>query len=104
VLYELTCLSLRDPALAGLGKWQYDCYFESAGQFLEDLTVAAGTKWRLPIPVVSRMFVTFIDGVVLGWLADRNDGQVLEALDGFVDQLAAFAEPTGNSPVGSGRA
>jgi hypothetical protein len=37
--------------------------------------------------VVSRVFVTFIDGVMLGWLADRNDGQVLDALDGFVDQL-----------------
>jgi AcrR family transcriptional regulator len=102
VLYELTCLSLRDPALAGLGKWQYDCYFDSAAQFLEDLAAAAGTKWRLPIPVISRMFVTFIDGVVLGWLADHNDAQVLEALDGFVDQLAVFAEPTGNSAVGPG--
>jgi hypothetical protein len=48
------------------------------------------------------MLVTFIDGVTLGWLADRNDAQVLEALDGFVDQLAAFAEPTGNSAVGPG--
>ena len=93
--YELTCLSLRDPALAGLGKWQYDCYFQAAAQFLEDLAAAAGTKWRLPIPVASRMFVTFIDGVILGWLADRNDEQALDALDGFVDQLAAFAEPAG---------
>ena len=24
VLYELTCLSLQDPALAGMGKWQYE--------------------------------------------------------------------------------
>jgi hypothetical protein len=43
------------------------------------------------------MFVTFIDGGTLGWLADRNDGQVLEALDGFAVQLAAFAEPTSTS-------
>jgi hypothetical protein len=42
------------------------------------------------------MFVMFIDSVTLGCLADRNDGQVLDGLDGFVDQLAAFAEPTGN--------
>src|ERR1700722_13807241 len=30
-------------------------------------------------PVASRMFVTFIDGVILGWLADRNDEQALDA-------------------------
>jgi AcrR family transcriptional regulator len=99
VLYELTCLSLRDPALAGLGTWQYNCYFEAAAKFLQDLAAAAGTKWRLPIPVVSRMFVTFIDGLTLGWLADHNDEQVLDALDGFAGQLAAFAEPTGNPVV-----
>ena len=58
VLYELTCLSLRDPALAGLGKWQYDCYFQAAAQFLEDLAAAAGTKWRLPIPLASRPMST----------------------------------------------
>ena len=102
VLYELTCLSLRDPALAGLGKWQYDCYFQAAAQFLEDLAAAAGTKWRLPIPVASRMFVTFIDGVILGWLADRNDEQALDALDGFVDQLAAFTEPAANAAASPG--
>jgi hypothetical protein len=39
------------------------------------------------------MFITFIDGVTLRWLADRNDCRVLEALDGFASQLAAFAEP-----------
>jgi AcrR family transcriptional regulator len=97
VLYELTCLSLRDPALAGLGKWQYDCYFQAGAQFLEDLAAAAGTKWRLPIPVLSRMLVTIIDGLALGWLADRDDDQALDALDGFADQLAAFAEPAGNA-------
>jgi len=37
-------------------------------------------------------------GVTLGWLADRNDAQVLEALDGFAGQLAAFAEPA-NTPA-----
>jgi len=97
VLYELTCLSLRDPALAGLGKWQYECYFTEAARYLEDVAAAAGTKWRLPMPVVSRMFITCIDGVCLGWLADRNDAQVLEALDGFADQLATFAEPASTS-------
>ena len=98
VMYELTCLSLRDPALAGLGKWQYECYFQAAAQFLEDLAAAAGTQWRLPIPVASRMFVTFIDGVILGWLADRNDEQALDALDGFVDQLAASPSPPRTQP------
>lgn len=91
---EPTCLSLRDPALAGLGEWQYECYFTEAAQYLEDLAAAAATKWSLQMPVVSRIFITCIGGVTLGWLADRNDAQVLEALDGFADQLATFAEPT----------
>jgi hypothetical protein len=42
------------------------------------------------------MVVTSIDGLVLGWLADRNDEQALEALDGFAGQLAALAEPAGS--------
>ena len=33
--------------------------------------------------------------------ADHNDEQVLDALDGFVDQLAVFAEPSGNSAADS---
>jgi hypothetical protein len=45
------------------------------------------------------MFVTFIDGLTLGWLADHNDEQVLDALDAFASQLAAFAEHTGNPVV-----
>lgn len=43
--------------------------------------------------MASRMLVTFINGAILGWLADRNDEQSLDALDGFIEQLAAFAEP-----------
>ena len=75
----------------------------ASAQFLEDLAAAAGTKWRLPIPVASRMFVTFIDGVILGWLADRNNEQALDALDGFADQLAAFAEPAANTAASAAR-
>jgi AcrR family transcriptional regulator len=93
VLYELTCLSLRDPALAGLGKWQYECYFEAGARFLEDLAAAAGARWRLPVPVVSRMLVTFIDGLTLGWLPDRNDEQARAAADGFAELLSGLAEP-----------
>jgi|HubBroStandDraft_6_1064221.scaffolds.fasta_scaffold3749452_1 hypothetical protein len=62
---------------------KYEWYFTEAAQYLEDLAAAAGTKWRPPLPVASRMFITCIDGVTLGWLADRNDAHVLEALDGF---------------------
>ncbi len=97
VLYELTCLSLRDPALAGLGKWQYDCYAEATAQFLHDLAAAASAQWQLPIPVVSRMFVTFIDGLILGWLPDHNTEQALAALDAFVGQLASLAHPAPRS-------
>jgi AcrR family transcriptional regulator len=97
VLYELTCLSMRDPVLDGLGKWQYECYFEAGARFLEDLATMAGVTWRLPVPVVSRMCVTFIDGLTLGWLPDRNDEQALAAVDSFAEMLTGLAEPVRRS-------
>jgi hypothetical protein len=39
------------------------------------------------------MFVTFIDGVTLGWLPDRNDEQARAAIDGFAELLSGLAEP-----------
>jgi hypothetical protein len=51
VLYELICLPLHYPGLAGLGKWQHECYFTAAAQYLEDLAAfaePASTSAALP--------------------------------------------------------
>ena len=41
------------------------------------------------------MVVAFIDGLMLGWLVDRDSGQALAALDAFATQLAGLAQPAG---------
>jgi AcrR family transcriptional regulator len=40
----------RQLVLYELGKWQYDCYFEAAVQFLEDLAAAAGRSGGCRFP------------------------------------------------------
>jgi hypothetical protein len=39
------------------------------------------------------MLVSFIDGMALGWIIDRNSSEARAALDAFADGLAALTRP-----------
>ncbi|MFE3105251.1 TetR/AcrR family transcriptional regulator [Nocardia tengchongensis] len=91
VLYELTCLALRDPEKAGFAEWQYKQYFDHTGQLLVALADRAGVEWVAPINVLSRMVTTMIDGLILGWMADGNTEEATQAMDLFSAQLAGLA-------------
>lgn len=93
VSYELTTYVLRDPDLADLAKWQYEQYFNQAERFASAIKESAGIEWSVPMPTLSRMIATTIDGLVLSWLADRNDASAEAALDEFATFLVSLATP-----------
>jgi AcrR family transcriptional regulator len=93
VAYELTTYVMRDPELADLAKWQYEQYFKQAERFATAIEDSAGVEWSLPTSTVSRMIATAIDGLVLGWLADRDDTSAEAALDEFATFFAGLAKP-----------
>jgi AcrR family transcriptional regulator len=93
VLYELTTAMLRDPAGAEMARWQYEQYFDHTGKLLEALAERADMTWNVPLDVLSRMTTTMVDGVILGWLTDRNTDDVTRTIDQFAQYLATQASP-----------
>jgi len=94
VFYELTVGALRAPDRSDVAEWQYREYYTSTGEFLEKLAATAGIDWTVPIPVLSRMVTTVIDGLILGWLADRRADEVEASLVSFARVFAALAVVT----------
>jgi len=89
--YELTHYALRQPGMESFAQWQYDTSYAACAAHLERVAVAAGITWSVPMPVVARMLMTVIDGVVLGWLVDRDSPSAVAALDSLTDLLATLA-------------
>jgi AcrR family transcriptional regulator len=78
VTYELTHYALRTEGLEELAHWQYQVYY-------------ARSRWALPLPVLTRMLMNMIDGLVLGWLVDRDSELARGALEAFADTLGGLA-------------
>lgn len=91
VFYELTVGALRAPDRSDIAEWQYREYFASTGTFLVRLAEKAGVEWTVPIPVLSRMVTTAIDGLILGWLADGRADEVEASLASFAKVFAGLA-------------
>lgn len=89
--YELTQYALRQPGMDSFARWQYETSYAACATHLEGIAVAAGITWSLPMPVLSRMLMTVVDGVVLGWLVDRDSTAAMAALDALADLLATLA-------------
>jgi AcrR family transcriptional regulator len=97
VTYELTHYALRTSGLAELARWQYEVYYRRGDQRLTRIAARAGIEWALPVPTLSRMVLNTIDGLVLGWLVDRDSVRARAALDALADAIGGFvrtAEPS----------
>lgn len=91
VFYELTVGALRAPDRSDIAEWQYREYYASTGTFLVRLAETAGVEWTVPVPVLSRMVTTAIDGLILGWLADGRAEEVEASLASFAKVFAGLA-------------
>ena len=94
VFYELTVGALRAPEPSDLAEWQYREYIASTRRFHAPLAETAGIEWTVPIPVLSRMVTTAIDGLILGWLADGRTVEVEASLAAFAKVFAGLAVVT----------
>ena len=78
--------------------WQYQQYFERAERLVFAVEKVAGIEWPLPLPVLSRMLTPVMDGLILGWLIDRDDEVAEQCLTRFAD---CFTAPPSLDPPSS---
>lgn len=97
-LYELTQYALRTPELNHVATEQYGIYRSAAGTLLASLAETGDIVWDLPLDLMARMLVAVLDGVLLGWLVDRDDSSALATFDVFAGHLAGHARP--RNPAG----
>lgn len=90
-MFELTQYALRTPALADLPAEQYARYHALAIELLDAATAQHHPDWRVPMPDLARLLVSFTDGLTLAWLADRDDAAAARAIDLAADAIASFA-------------
>ncbi|MCZ4551464.1 TetR family transcriptional regulator [Williamsia limnetica] len=91
--YELTTYVLREPDLAALAEWQYAQYYAQTERSIATMEEIAGVGWVVPRSVLARMLTSAIDGLVLGWLADRDTAAAEASLDAFADYFTSLATP-----------
>ncbi|MGH3424061.1 MAG: TetR/AcrR family transcriptional regulator [Nocardioidaceae bacterium] len=91
--FEVTQHALREPRLAELAGWQYECYFDVSRQVLDAVSDAARIDWQLPVETLARLLVATNDGVVMAWLVDRDSDRARRTYMAFVDHLCLLATP-----------
>jgi DNA-binding transcriptional regulator YbjK len=91
-MFELLHYALRTEELSELPRAQYRMYRRTAGDVLSAGAQLAGATWRLPLEDVARLLVTFISGLTLAWLADRDDAAAAKTMDFAADSISALAE------------
>ncbi len=92
-MFELLHYALRTEGLGGQPEAQYRMYRRIAGEVLDAGATTAGVTWRLPLDQVARLLVTFIGGLTLAWLADRDDDAAALTMDFAAESIATLAEP-----------
>lgn len=93
-MFELLHYSMRTKELNDLPHAQYEMYRRTAGELLRVGAEAVGATWRLPLDHMARLLVTFLSGLTLAWLAERDDDAAAVTMDFAADSIAALAVPS----------
>lgn len=91
-MFELTQYALRTPGLDDLPAEQYGRYHALAIELLDAATAQHHPDWRVPMPDLARLLVSFTDGITLAWLADRDDAAAARAIDLAATAIASFGD------------
>ena len=86
VSFELALVALRRTALRSLVTAQYDKGRAFATTLLTTFAERRGITWSRPIEEISRYTATFLDGVSMAWVVDRDD----ERAAGQVQMMAEY--------------
>ncbi|WP_305093901.1 TetR/AcrR family transcriptional regulator [Prescottella sp. R16] len=90
-LNELTVAAVRAADRSDLAAWQYRSYYEAAGTFLNRIAEAAEIEWGVPVPVLSRLIISSLDGLILGHLVDKRTESAEAAIGAFAKMIAGLA-------------
>ena len=96
--YETTTYALRegaqDPGKIRIARDQYAFNDATLADLLEKMRDVTGTQWRIPLPSLSRLMLSLIDGLVLRWLVDEDNAAAHDQLDHIADLVAGMADRT----------
>lgn len=92
-MFELLHYSMRTAELSDLPRAQYKMYRRTASELLQVGADAVGATWQHSLDHMARLLVTFISGLTLAWLADRDDAAAAATMDFAADSIAALAVP-----------
>ena len=94
VSYELALVALRRTVLRSLVTAQYDKARGFANSLLTAFAEAQGITWTRPIEEISRFTATFLDGVSMAWVVDRDDARAEQQVQMMAEYISSLvAEP-----------
>ena len=94
VSYELAMLALRRTMLRPLVAGRYDRAYDAALTLLGFLAVRNTVTWSRPVEEIARFAATFLDGVCLAWVVDRDNELAEAQVRMLARYLRTLAEPS----------
>ncbi|WP_433325389.1 TetR/AcrR family transcriptional regulator [Spirillospora sp. CA-294931] len=91
-VFDLTVDALRQPETAEILRRHQARIDELGESFLSALADQAGVTWNRPVAVLSRLLIATVDGILLGWLIDRDDTLAREGLATLTMNLTTQAK------------
>lgn len=88
-LLEMAAHAMRHDRDAVTAQWA--TYRESAAQGLAYVAEKAGVRWVQPTDDLARYLVTWLDGLTVSWLADRDTAGARRTAALFATSFAALA-------------
>lgn len=90
VSYELALVALRRTALRPLATAQYDKARAFAASMLSAFAESRGITWARPLEEIARFTATFLDGVSMAWVVDRDDARAQEQVSMMAEYLSSL--------------
>jgi AcrR family transcriptional regulator len=87
--FDLIPYAMRRPAATVLIREYDDKICELVERFLLDVADRNSMTWQGPAEVIGRVLISTVDGLVLAWLINRDDGKTEAALDWLAASIAA---------------
>jgi AcrR family transcriptional regulator len=89
VIYEITALALREPALSAPTRGRYAGYPAAVAAVLERIAEVRGIVWDRSVPVLATQIVAVLDGLTLQYLIRGDAGTARAALLACAQDVAA---------------
>lgn len=96
--FETTTYALRESARAptklAIARERYCFDDRMVAELLDRAAVTTSCRWTVPLPILSRMLLGILDGMVLRWLVDDDSASAHTQLAMISQLIAESAEAT----------